>query len=140
MEKIKVLIKKVCTKEVILYIIFGVLTTIINLAVFALLNSAFKINENLANAIAIIIAVWVAYFTNKDMVFHSEANDVKSKLIEFFKFILGRAFTMLVEYFGGMLLFKYLHIPNIISKCIVTVVVIILNFFISKFFAFKHAK
>ena len=140
MEKIKVLIKKVCTKEVILYIIFGVLTTIIHLAVFALLNSAFKINENLANAIAIIIAVLVAYFTNKDMVFHSEANDVKSKLIEFFKFILGRAFTMLVEYFGGMLLFKYLPIPNIISKCIVTVVVIILNFFISKFFAFKHAK
>ena len=96
MEKIKVLIKKVCTKEVILYIIFGVLTTIINLAVFALLNSAFKINENLANAIAIIIAVLVAYFTNKDMVFHSEANDVKSKLIIISNFFFITFLRMLI--------------------------------------------
>lgn len=140
MEKLKELIKKFCTKEIMFYAIFGILTTIANIAIFSILTYAFKMNENVANAIAISIAVLIAYFTNKDLVFHSGAQNFKEKFIEFCKFILGRAFTMLIEYFGGMLLFKFCPIPEIISKCIITVVVIILNFFISKFFAFKEKK
>ena len=140
MEKLKELIKKFCTKEIMFYAIFGILTTIANIDMFSILTYAFKMNENVANAIAISIAVLIAYFTNKDLVFHSGAQNFKEKFIEFCKFILGRAFTMLVEYFGGMLLFKFCPIPEIISKCIITVVVIILNFFISKFFAFKEKK
>ena len=57
MEKIKQLFKKFLTKEIIFYIIFGVITTLINLLSFWLMNSVFNWNENLANAIAIIIAV-----------------------------------------------------------------------------------
>lgn len=130
------LIKKFMTKEVILYIIFGVLTTIVNLGSFFVLNNLLKIDENISNLIAIILAVLVAYLTNKDLVFHSEAKTVKEKGIEFFKFILGRTFTMLVEFVGGIFLFK-IPIPNIITKAILTIIVIILNFFISKFFAFS---
>ena len=132
-------IKKIMTKEVILYIVFGILTTIVNLGTFYILNSIFNVNENIANSIAIILAVLVAYIKNKDLVFHSQAKSSKEKWTEFFKFILGRAFTMVVEFVGGILLFK-LPIPNIISKMVLTVVVIILNFFISKFFAFKNKK
>lgn len=137
MEKLKGLIKKVCTKEIILYAVFGVLTTICNIGTFAILNNIFKINENIANIFAILLAVLFAYFTNKDLVFHSKASNLKEKFIEFCKFMLGRAFTMVVEYVGCALMFRFLPIPNIISKCIITVIVIILNFFISKFFAFK---
>lgn len=141
MEKITViinkLIKKFCTKEVILYAVFGILTTICNIGTFALLNKVFNVNENIANIFAILLAVLFAYFTNKDLVFHSKAQNSKERFIEFCKFMLGRAFTMIVEYVGCALMFKFLPIPNILSKCIITVVVIILNFFISKFFAFK---
>lgn len=137
MEKLKGLIKKYCTKELILYAIFGVLTTICNIGVFAILNSIFKVNENIANFFAILLAVLFAYFTNKDLVFHSEASNLKEKFYEFCKFMLGRAFTMIIEYVGCALLFKYTPIPNIVSKCLITIIVIILNFFISKFFAFK---
>lgn len=137
MEKIKALIKKFCTREIIFYAIFGIFTTIVNIGTFSLLKYVFHLNENIANAIAIILAVLFAYFTNKDLVFHSGAKTFKDKFIEFCKFILGRAFTMVVEYVGGFLLFTFCPIPEIISKCIVTVIVIILNFFISKFFAFK---
>ncbi len=141
MEKIKViinkLIKKFCTKEVILYAVFGILTTICNIGTFALLNKVFNVNENISNIFAILLAVLFAYFTNKDLVFHSKAQNFKERFIEFCKFMLGRAFTMVVEYVGCALMFKFLPIPNILSKCIITVVVIILNFFISKFFAFK---
>jgi len=136
MEKIKELIKKVCTKEIILYVVFGVLTTIVNIGTFAIMTNLLRINENIANIIAIILAVLFAYVTNKDLVFHSKAQGGKEKLKEFIKFIAGRAFTMVVEFVGCYLMFK-LPIPEMISKCVITVLVIVLNFFISKFFAFR---
>ena len=139
MEKIKKLIKKVCTKEVILYVLFGVFTTVVNIGSFALFTKVFNWDENLSNTIAIILAVLFAYITNKDLVFHSNAKTLKDRTTQFFKFILGRAFTMVIEFIGCYLLFL-LPIPQIISKCVVTVIVIILNFFISKFFAFKKSK
>lgn len=139
MEKIKGIMKKVLTKEVILYIIFGVTTTIINLGTFYVMHDIWNWNENVSNFIAIILAVLVAYITNKDLVFHSEAKTIKEKGSEFLKFIAGRAFTMVVEFLGGMLLFQ-LPIPEILSKLFVTVVVVILNYFISKYFAFKKIR
>ena len=142
MEKIKKLIKKVCTKEVILYGVIGILTTLINWGTFALLTRFANMEKNLANAIAIILAVLVAYATNKDLVFHSKATGIKEKFIEFWKFILGRAFTMILEFGLDALLFLIPAVSansqlQLIVKMIITVIVVILNFFISKFFAFK---
>ena len=138
-ENIKKVIEKVLTKEVILYIVFGVLTTIINIGSFFIFNSILKVEENISNIIAILLAVLFAYITNKDLVFHSRAETLKEKLVEFTKFMAGRAFTMIVEFVGGLILFE-LPIPNIITKLGLTIIVIILNFFISKFFAFKSKK
>lgn len=142
MEKIKELIKKVFTKEIIFYAIFGVLTTLVNLATFYILRFLLHWDYNISNIIAICLAVVFAYFTNKDLVFHSEAYDFGEKVVEFCRFILGRLFTMAIEYIGCALLFKYFEdtpILQMISKCSVTVIVIILNFFISRFFAFKKS-
>ena len=133
----KELIRKILTKEVILYIAFGILTTIVNLGSFYVMNSILQWNENISNFIAILLAVIFAYITNKDLVFHSDS--FKERIIEFGKFMLGRAFTMVVEFVGGLILFE-LPIPNIITKMGLTIIVIILNFFISKFFAFKSKK
>lgn len=139
MEKIKKITEKILTKEIILYIVFGLLTTVINLGSFYVLNSIWQWNENLSNLIAILLAVLVAYLTNKDLVFHSEANTIKEKLQEFFKFMVGRAFTMIVEFLGGFVLFQT-PIPEMLSKAFITIIVIILNFFISKFFAFNKKR
>ena len=76
-KKFEKLFKKLFSKEVILYVVFGVLTTLVNWGVFYILNSPCKMNDNLANIIAIIMAVLFAYFTNKDWVFHSEAEILK---------------------------------------------------------------
>ena len=138
-EKLTNIIKKVCTKEIMFYAIFGVLTTVINLGVFYVLSDLLNWNENVSNVIAIIIAVLFAYFTNKDLVFHSEAKGFKEKFKEFAKFISGRIVTMIIEWGGCALLFL-LPIPNMISKLFMTIIVVILNFFISKFFAFKKKK
>ena len=139
MEKIKELIKKFCTKEVILYLIFGVLTTLVNFVSFYVLNKLVGWEENLSNFIAIVLAVLFAYATNKNIVFHSEAKNKKEKFEEFCKFIAGRTVTMVVEFVGCWILFKT-AIPEMISKLAVTVIVVVLNFFISKFFAFKPKK
>lgn len=139
MKFIKNITKKLFTQEVILYAIFGLLTTVINLGSFYIMNTILHWNENISNIIAIILAVLVAYVTNKDLVFHSEAKELKEKIREFFKFILGRVFTMLIEFFGGLILFQT-ALPAMISKCGITIIVVILNFFISKFFAFKSNK
>lgn len=139
MEKIEKIIKKFLTKEIIFYAIFGVLTTIVNLGSFYIFTNILKWEENISNIIAITLAVLFAYITNKDLVFHSEAENKKEKINEFLKFIAGRAFTMVVEFIGCFLLFMT-PIPQMISKLAVTVIVVILNFFISKFFAFKKKK
>ena len=137
MELIKRLIKKFCTKEIIFYGIFGVLTTLVNIAVFYVLTHFLHLEENLSNAIAIVLAVLFAYFTNRKIVFNSTASTLKEKLYEFGKFILGRAFTMIVELVGFFLMFNIMHIQELISKILISIIVIVLNFFISKFFAFK---
>ena len=136
MENLKELIKKVLTREVIFYIIFGVLTTIANIGVFYLLT-LLGLNENIANIIAIIVAVLFAYFTNRKLVFNSTASTFKEKLTEFYKFMIGRAFTMVVEALGFPLFYNVLGIQELISKLMISFIVIVLNFFISKFFAFK---
>lgn len=140
MDKLKKLIRKVCTREVILYVIFGILTTCINIVSFIILSSLFGIEENLASNIGIILAVLFAYLTNRKLVFNSTASTLKEKITEFVKFMLGRAFTMIVESIGFWLLFTVFGITyfdGVLSKLIITIIVIILNFFISKFFAFK---
>lgn len=146
MEKLKTLIKKLYTKEVISYIIFGVLTTIVNIVISYILKAIFNIEGNIASTIGIVASILFAYFTNRKWVFKSDAHTMKEKWFEFGKFILGRAFTMVVEIVGVFLLNDVLHsfygifsdnIAYLINKIAITIIVIILNFFISKFFAFK---
>lgn len=137
MEQIKKLIHKFCTREVISYLIFGVLTTVVNIVVSMILESIFHLEGNLSSTIGIIACILFAYFTNRKWVFTSNATTRKEKLSEFGKFILGRMVTMVIEMAGFFLLYTVLMIPFFISKCSITVLVIILNFFISKFFAFK---
>ena len=58
-------IKKIINKEAILYIVFGVLTTIINLISYYFFSNIITINYLISNTIAWIISVIFAYMTNK---------------------------------------------------------------------------
>lgn len=146
MEKLKELIKKFYNREVVFYLIFGVLTTLVNIITSYVLKAFVHLDGNIASTIGIIVSILFAYFTNRKWVFVSNANTTKEKWFEFGKFILGRSFTMIVEIIGVFLLNDVLHsfyglfndnIAYLINKSLITIIVIILNFFISKFFAFK---
>ena len=72
MEHMKNLVKKFCTKEVIFYIIFGVLTTVVNIVTSYILKAFFNVEGNIASTIGIIVCVLFAYFTNRKLVFNSQ--------------------------------------------------------------------
>ena len=80
MEQMKDLIKKFFTKEIILYAIFGVLTTLVNIVCFYILTKFINLEENFSNVISIIAAILFAYFTNRKFVFNSTATTAKEKL------------------------------------------------------------
>ena len=140
MEKIKVIKEKLLNREVIMYIIFGIATTLVNLIISFILEGIVKIDGAIASAIGIIASIIFAYFTNRKWVFNTEAKGLKENAKEFGKFVLGRAFSMVIEQGGVILFYSNMNLPFIPVKIALTVVVIILNYFFSKFFAFTKKK
>ena len=138
-------------KEIINYIIFGVLTTVVNFAVFWLFNRLLGKNYYLvSNVIAWIVAVAFAYVTNRIWVFESKVTTVKGILLEVSEFFLARLFSLVVEEAGllifvDLLKFKVLSFDlfsfnitgEMLAKVILAVVVVILNYIFSKFIIFK---
>ena len=139
MKYLRELIKKVMNREVIMYVIFGVVTTLVNL-ISCKVFAYFGMQENIAKGLAIILSILVAYFTNRKWVFDSKAVTFSEKFREFGRFILSRSFTAVVEWVGFYLLNNILHISFDISNISITVLVVILNYFFGKFFAFKKGK
>ena len=136
-DKIESIAKKFLNKQVIMYIIFGVLTTLVNLGISLFLEGVFNINGAWASAIGIMASIIFAYFTNRKWVFESQASNKTEKINEFIKFILGRAVTMIIEQGGVIILYSLMNLPFAPVKLSLTIIVIVLNFFFSKFFAFK---
>lgn len=133
MDKIK---EKLLNREVIMYVIFGIATTLVNLIVSFILEGIVNLNGEIASAIGIIASILFAYFTNRKWVFQTKAKG-KENIKEFGRFILGRAFTMIVEQGGVIIFYTHMNLPFMPVKLSLTILVIILNFFLSKFFAFK---
>jgi len=124
-------LKKLIASEAILYLFFGACVTLLNLAIY---RGLLVINMQywLANFIAMIITKLVAYLTNKVFVFKSKSANLKVLLMEFFRFVLARGFTGLIDFFGLIFMVETLGINEIISKYVVMVIVIILNFILGK--------
>ena len=152
---LKKIFKKVFNKETILYLVFGVLTTVVNLVSFKLLNVL--LGENLyliSNVIAWFVSVIFAFIVNKLFVFESKSWEIKSTLKEIGKFFSARVFSLVVEEIGLLLLVdvaglkdftldwieKFPISGEMIAKIILAVIVVIMNYFFSKFFIFGKDK
>lgn len=124
-------------RELVLYGFFGVCTTIINIAVFHLCDSV-RIPLIPANVIAWVFAVFFAFITNKTLVFGSRDWGGSAARREFSSFFAARVFTLLVDTILLSIMVNRLNMHRLLSKTVVNVVVIILNYVISKFFIFNH--
>lgn len=130
-------IKKIINKEIILYVIFGILTTIINLTVYYLFSNIININYLISNAIAWIISVVFAYITNKFFVFNSSYINKDVIIEEFIKFMNCRLISGLSEVVLLFLFVDLLLMNDIVAKLIIGVLVALINFIFSKVFIFK---
>lgn len=117
--------------EINLYLIFGLLTTIINVVVYEVL-CYLNMDYKLSNTIAFIVAVIFAYVTNKVIVFKKKSENLKALIYEGVKFFTSRIFTYFIELVMLMVLVDIISYDKSISKWIVTIIVVILNYFLSK--------
>lgn len=133
----KEIIKKY--EEIISYLIVGVLTTIVSLATYyALVYTVFDpkvaLELQISNVLAWIVSVTFAYFTNRKYVFKTKE---KMSLKEVVNFYLSRGTTLLLD-MGMMYIFvSVLNLNDKIIKIVVQIIVIILNYVLSKFIVFK---
>ena len=166
------LLKKKLTREVLMYLLFGVLTTLVGWIVyFAIMiggrilldlpqedtaSGAYFALYTAAQLIQWVCAVLFAFFTNRKWVF-TDADRSKNVLLQLLTFSGGRVVTLVLDYaitlFGGMLLVRLLpalnsvalggfelNVNEIFAKIVAAVVVIIGNYFFSKFLVFKGKK
>lgn len=129
-------------KEVIMYLIFGVLTTVVNLVTYyaltlTILNPEKAIQLQLANVISWIVSVAFAYVTNRKFVFESKSEDIVKEATSF---VGGRVLTLLMDMAIMFVFVTLLHFNNRIFKIVSQVVVIVANYIISKLFVFKESK
>lgn len=124
-------------RELILYGFFGVCTTVINIAVFQFCR-CIRIPLIPANVIAWVFAVLAAFITNKTIVFGSRDWGGSTARRELLLFFAARVFTLLVDTVLLYAMVQYLNMDQLLSKAIVNIIVIILNYIVSKFFIFNR--
>lgn len=125
------------TSEGMRYLIIGGCTTLVNLVVYGVLCRVFHLNVNVSNIISIIISILFAYVTNKLIVFRSHCSSFGELAAECARFIGARLSTMAIEVGGVFLLYEVLHQNEMIAKLATQVIVIIGNYFISRFLVFR---
>ena len=129
-------------EEIINYIIIGGLTTLVSLLVYygltyTIFNANNPLELQITNVISWIISVTFAYFANRIYVFKKKN---KANIKEASQFFLSRVSTLLIDMFLMYLLVSKLHFNDKIIKIIVQIIVIILNYILSKLFVFKKEK
>lgn len=124
-------------KEVLLYLLFGGLSFFLNIFLFIGIDRAFGINELINNIICWIVSVLFQYFTNRTWVFDGYTNGTIDLIKQIASFFGGRIFTLIVEEIIIAIFIMWLGLNSAAVKLGAQVVVIVLNYIISKLVVFK---
>lgn len=125
------------TKELVLYVVFGALTTAVSFISYYVCNTMLGIHYLTSNIISWVLAVLFAYVTNKLFVFESKGIRGRELLREFSSFIVARLVSLCIEELGLWLMVGQMHVDENISKLVMQVIVVIANYVFSKMFIFK---
>ena len=123
-------------REVLLYLLFGGLTTLVNIVAFYILRKV-SVGLQVSNVIAWFLSVLFAFITNKLFVFESKNNSKKEDFKEMVSFFGFRVLSLLFDMGFMHVLVSVLNINELFSKILSNVLVIILNYVFSKLFIFK---
>lgn len=140
------MIKKLANKETVLYLIFGVLATVLNIVLFYLFINIWKMSTGLGNILDTIICILFQYFTNRIWVFESK-NNGKEAIKEFIQFILARGLTAIIDqifvvvgvdfFVAKYVSYSQQGIFSVGIKILSNIIVIVLNYIFSKLFVFN---
>lgn len=126
-------------KEIISYLIVGVLTTVVSLGVYyacvlTFLNPENALQLQIANIISWVAAVTFAYFTNRKFVFESKNPDM---LKEASAFVGARVATLLMDMVCMFVMVTCMGLSDKVAKLVVQVIVTVANYVFSKLFVFQ---
>lgn len=136
-EKIKKMWKYLTSREMILYIVFGVLTTVLNLVIYFVMTEGMAQNESFSYFIAWVVAVAFAFVTNKKFVFSSKTKRAKAVLYELATFVGGRLLTFAI---GEILITVFVSVlaqSNVLWKILTNIIEIVVNWLVSKMITFR---
>lgn len=128
---------KMVNRESVTYIIFGVLTTLVDWLTYAAL---WKIGTDyrISTAVSWGAAVLFAFVTNKLFVFQSYDVHLKNLWREFVSFVTCRAATGVFTLVAMIVMVDYLHLNEFLGKLVVSAISLVLNYILSKLFIFKN--
>ncbi len=124
-------------RELIMYSIFGVLTTVVDFGSYLIMTRLLNLDEHFSNIFSQILAILFAFYTNKFFVFNDKNTDIKSYFAQFAKFVSLRLVTLALNSVIFSLVFELLNLNDILTKVLVAVIVVILNYIFSKLIVFK---
>lgn len=133
------LLQPVCRKykELLLYLIFGVLTFVVSVAAYAAGEYLLGLSPLWANVLSWVLAVSFAYVTNRTWVFEGRAETAGAVLRECLTFVCGRLFTLGLEEVLLAAGIYGLGWNSLAVKVIAQIVVVVSNYFISRSLVFR---
>lgn len=134
---IKTLIKTY--KGLILYLFFGVCTTVVNIVSYWACSRLMKCDTIVSTIIAWVVAVLFAYITNRIWVFESKVKEIKGIIREFVSFVTCRLATGILDIVIMYLCVDMLGMNDVIIKAGSNALVIILNYVASKLIIFRKS-
>ena len=124
------MISKEKINESILYIFFGVLTSLVNFIVFSFMYYILSYNNVISNIISWLISVVFAFFTNKFLVFHCYSC-IKKSIIEFLTFFISRLISGIIEVVMMFCFVDILNFHALLIKIILLIFIVIMNYLFS---------
>ncbi len=134
-EKISKIVKNKLSREIVVYILAGALTTAVNWVVYFIFKNF--CSPTVSNIIAWIVSVVFAYAVNSRYVFESKAESLKSETKMFSEFVLARLTSGVIESLSIFIFVEKLLVNDLFVKFAVSVFVIIFNYVVSKLWIFK---
>lgn len=127
-------------RELILYVFFGGLTTLVNWAGYWLLADVFRVPYLWATAIAQVLSILFAYVTNRIWVFESKAKGFSAVFWEMVRFFGCRAASFVLDLLCMRIGVGGLHVNDMVMKLLSNVIVVIVNYVFSKLIVFRKPK
>lgn len=124
--------------DVLSYLFFGGLTTVVSFAIYFFLQSGMHLSGTISNIISWVGAVAFAFLTNKPWVFKSHDWSMKTTLPELSKFVSCRVASGVMETGIIMVTVDILGWNSMVWKLIASVLVVIANYYGSKFLVFRR--